>query len=147
MPRYKPCDQGRQFVALDLSEQLRAGSFEYALNYLIDHELDLFEVEARYKNEEQGAVAYDPRVLLKIVLLAYSRGIISSRGMEASLLSRRAVHGDLGQSSAALQHVVELREQPRPDDPTNGFFDSFVRRQGGCDGMLAAAEFGRGGEL
>ena len=31
-----------------------------------------------------GAWAYDPRVLLKIVLLAYSRGIISSRGMEAA---------------------------------------------------------------
>jgi transposase len=84
MPRYKPNDQGLQLLAVDLSVQLRAGSFEYALNYLIDHEIDLSEVEARYKNDEQGAVAYDPRVLLKIVLLAYSRGIISSRGMEAA---------------------------------------------------------------
>ena len=33
---------------------------------------------------DEGAWAYDPRVLLKIVLLAYSRGIISSRGMEAA---------------------------------------------------------------
>ena len=84
MPRYKVNDQGWQFLAVDLSVQLRPGSFEYALNYLIDRELDMSAIEARYKNEEQGAAAYDPRVLLKIVLLAYSRGIISSRGMQAA---------------------------------------------------------------
>ena len=35
--------------------------------------------EARYKNDEVGAPAYDPAILLKIVLYAYSRGITSSR--------------------------------------------------------------------
>jgi transposase len=84
MPRFKPTHYGRQFLAVDLSSQLHAGSFEYALHHLIEREIDLEEIEARYKNEYEGAVAYDPRVLLKIVLLAYSRGIISSRGMEAA---------------------------------------------------------------
>jgi len=84
MPRFKPVDHGLQFLAVDLSLQLHPGSFEYALHHLIEHEIDLSEIEARYKNEEQGAVAYDPRVLLKIVLLSYSRGIISSRNMEAA---------------------------------------------------------------
>ncbi len=36
----------------------------------------------RYVNDETGAPAYDPAVMLKIVLLAYSRGIISSRAIE-----------------------------------------------------------------
>jgi transposase len=84
MPRFKAYDQGLQFLAVDLSLQLHPGSFEYALHHLIEHEIDLSEIEARYKNEEQGAWAYDPRVLLKIVLLAYARGIISSRSMEAA---------------------------------------------------------------
>jgi transposase len=84
MPRYRASVQGWQFLAVDLSVQLRAGTFEYALNHLIDRELDLSEIEARYKNDEQGALAHDPRVLLKIVPLAYSRGIISSREMEAA---------------------------------------------------------------
>jgi transposase len=84
MPRFKAVDHGLQFLAIDLSQQLHPGSFEYALHYLIEHEIDLSEIEARYKNDEQGAWAYDPRVLLKIVLLAYSRGIISSRSMEAA---------------------------------------------------------------
>jgi transposase len=83
-PRFKPADYGRQFLAVDLSQQLHPGSFEYALHYLIKHEVNLEDIEARYKNAYEGAVAYDPRVLLKIVLLAYSRGIISSRGMEAA---------------------------------------------------------------
>jgi transposase len=84
MPRFKPVDHGLQFLAVDLSLQLHPGSFEYALHHLIEHEIDLSEIEARYANEEVGAWAYDPRVLLKIVLLAYSRGIVSSRSMEAA---------------------------------------------------------------
>jgi len=83
-PRFKPVDYGRQFLAVDLSQQLHPGSFEYALHHLIEHEIKLEDIEARYKNAYEGAWAYDPRVLLKIVLLAYSRGIISSRGMEAA---------------------------------------------------------------
>ena len=84
MPRFKPVDHGLQFLAVDLSLQLHPGSFEYALHHLIEHEIDLSEIEARYKNEDEGAWAYDPRVLLEIVLLCYSRGIISSRGMQAA---------------------------------------------------------------
>ena len=84
MPRFKPVDHGLQFLAVDLSLQLHPGSFESALHHLIEHEIDLSEIEAGYKNEHEGAWAYDPRVLLKIVLLAYARGIISSRSMEAA---------------------------------------------------------------
>ena len=84
MPRFKPVERGLHLVAVDLSQQLHPGSFEHTLDYLIDHEINLKDIEARYKNEHEGAAAYDPRVLLKIVLLSYSRGIISSRGMEAA---------------------------------------------------------------
>ena len=84
MPRFKPVDHGLQFLAVDLSLQLHPGSFEYALHHLIEHEIDLTEIEARYRNEHEEACAYVPRVLLKVVLLAYSRGIISSRSMEAA---------------------------------------------------------------
>jgi hypothetical protein len=35
MPRYKASVQGWQFLAVDLSVQLRAGTFEYALNVSI----------------------------------------------------------------------------------------------------------------
>ena len=37
-----------------------------------------------YKNDIDGAPAFDPAALIKIILLAYSRGIISSRKIEAA---------------------------------------------------------------
>ena len=36
----------------------------------------------KYRNDETGRAAYDPKILLKLVLLAYSRGLISSRKIE-----------------------------------------------------------------
>jgi len=84
MPRFKLLDYSPRFLAVDLTRQLLPGTFEYALHHLLDHEIDLSAIEARYSNDEVGASAYDPRVLLKVVLLAYSRGIVSSRGIEAA---------------------------------------------------------------
>jgi len=82
MARYKPIDTSPRFIAVDLERQLLPGTFEHALNYLIDHRLDLSRFDTRYKNDLTGASAYPPAMLLKVVLFAYSRGIVSSRGIE-----------------------------------------------------------------
>ena len=82
MARYKRIDTSPRFIAVDLERQLHPGTFEHALNYLVDHELDLSRFDARYKNDLTGASAYPPAMLLKVVLFAYSRGIVSSRGIE-----------------------------------------------------------------
>jgi transposase len=84
MGRFKAVDYSPRFLPVDLSRQLIPGTFEFALHHLLEHEIDLSEVESRYCNDEVGASAYEPRILLKIVLLAYARGILSSRGMEAA---------------------------------------------------------------
>ncbi|MDD5328687.1 MAG: transposase [Sulfuricella sp.] len=84
MARFKPVHQGLKLLPVDFERQLLPGTFEHALSYLVDHELDLSELEARYRNDYQGASAYSPAVLLKIVLLAYSRGIVGSRRIEAA---------------------------------------------------------------
>ena len=83
MGRYKDIDRSLRFVAIDPVAQILPGSFEHALQLLIDEELSLSRFEARFKNEEVGAPAYAPAVLLKIVLLAYSKGIVRSREIEA----------------------------------------------------------------
>ena len=44
--------------------------------------MDVSIFEGRIKNDETGAPAYDPRILLKIVFYAYARGIISSRDIQ-----------------------------------------------------------------
>lgn len=82
MARYKDVDSGMKLLAVDLSRQLLPGTFEHALSHLIDHELDLSHFDAHYHNDERGSTAYPPTMLLKVVLFAYSQGIVSSRAME-----------------------------------------------------------------
>ncbi len=82
MARYKHIDTSPRFLAVDLDRQLLPGTFEHALCHLIDHELNLTGFDSRYRNDQSGASAYPPAMLLKIVLFAYSRGIVSSRAIE-----------------------------------------------------------------
>jgi transposase len=97
MPNFKAIETGAKFIPVDFAEQVLPGTFEYALCHLIDNELDLAPLRARVKNDGGGASAYDPAVLLKIVLLGYSRGMVSSRHMEKAcreVVLFMAVSGD-----------------------------------------------------
>jgi transposase len=66
-------------IAINFENQLQPGTFEYAVHYLVDHKLDLSSFDATFHNDDCGRPAYDPAILLKIILFAYSRGITSSR--------------------------------------------------------------------
>ena len=80
MARYKPYSYAQgKFIPVYFDKQIQPGTFEYTLHHLIDNELDLSIFNDRFKNDETGAPAYDPKILLKIILFAYSRGIVSSR--------------------------------------------------------------------
>ena len=72
-------DTNPQFLSVDLTRQLLPGTFEHALNHLLDHEVDLVHFDAQFKNDTTGAPAYPPAMLLKVVLFAYSQGIVRSR--------------------------------------------------------------------
>jgi transposase len=80
MAKYKKYsyDQDR-LLAIRFDRQILPGTFEYTLSYLIDNEIDLSIFDGRYRNDDTGAPAYDPAILLKVILFAYSRGIVSSR--------------------------------------------------------------------
>jgi transposase len=80
MARYKPYDLKQdKFIAVSYADQIVRGSFEYALNEIVEEHLDLSVFEQRYGNDDTGRLAYDPKVLLKIVLYGYSKGMVSSR--------------------------------------------------------------------
>ncbi len=99
MARYKHIDTSPRFLAVDLQQQLLPGTFEHAMNHLIDHELDLTGFDARFKNDVTGASAYPPAMLLKVVLFAYSMGIVSSRNIERACrehVTFIALSGDSG---------------------------------------------------
>jgi transposase len=80
MARYKEYDYNQgKFIPIQFDKQILEGSFEHTLHYLIDNEIDMSNFDARYQNDKTGAPAYDPAILLKIILYAYSKGITSSR--------------------------------------------------------------------
>jgi transposase len=67
---------------LSYADQIVPGSFEYAPNEIVEEHLDLTVFERRYRNDDTGRLAYDPKVMLKIVLYGYSKGMVSSRKLE-----------------------------------------------------------------
>ena len=81
MARYKPIDMSPRLLPVDLESQLVPGSFAQAVHHLVG-ELDLSSFDAHFRNDEVGASAHSPAMLLRAVLLAYSQGMVSSRAIE-----------------------------------------------------------------
>ncbi len=80
MARYQPYDVNQdKFIAVSFRDQILPGSFEQALCEIVDQHLDLSPFAKRYANDGTGRLAYDPAVLLKIVLDGYDKGLLSSR--------------------------------------------------------------------
>src|SRR5688572_8618905 len=82
MARYKAYDLNQaKLIPLSYADQVVAGSFEHALNEIVEEHLDMSVFDQRYRNDATGREAYDPRVLLKVVLYGYYKGIVSSRAL------------------------------------------------------------------
>lgn len=114
MARYKPVDRSPRFLPVVLSEQIQPGTFEFTLDHLVDNELDLTALDARFKNDETGASAYDPRVMLKIVLLGYSRGLISSRGIERACQQNVLFMAISGDTAPSYTHIAKFIRELGP---------------------------------
>jgi transposase len=118
MPNYKPIERGMMLLAVDFAEQIVPGSFEFTLNQLVDEELDLSGLDARFNNDQTDASAFDPRVILKIVLLAYSRGFISSRAIARACEQNVVFMALSGDSRPSYTHIAkfvrELGEEIKP---------------------------------
>lgn len=85
LARYKPFSHAQgKFISIYFEDQILPGTFEHILSRLIDRELNLSFFDQPYQNDETGAPAYDPGILLKVILFAYSRGITTSRKIARS---------------------------------------------------------------
>jgi transposase len=83
MAKYKPYNYDQLvMIPISLQNQLEPGTLEYTVNELVEKNIDLSVFEERYQNDETGATAINPKILLKVILFAYSRGMISSRQIE-----------------------------------------------------------------
>jgi len=83
MAKFKPCNEDQLvMLPISLQDQLVPGTLEHTLSQLVDKHIDLSVFDARYNNDDTGATAIHPKILLKVILLAYARGMISSRQIE-----------------------------------------------------------------
>jgi transposase len=83
MAKFKTYDyRQRVLLPVSLEDQLMPGTLEFAIYTLVEKRLNMSIFEGKYRNDETGRAAYDPKILLKVVLVAYSRGLVSSRKIE-----------------------------------------------------------------
>jgi len=83
MAKYKKYDYSQSLlIPVSLEDQLMPGTLEFAIHTLVERRMDMSVFDVKYQNDETGRRAYDPKVLLKVILIAYSRGLISSRQIE-----------------------------------------------------------------
>ena len=61
-------------IPVCLNEQLVRDSLEFANHTLIETCMHISVFEDKYKNDQTGRSAYNPKILLKVVLLGYAGG-------------------------------------------------------------------------
>lgn len=108
MARHKEIDRSPRFLPVVLSAQIQPGTFEFTLDWLVDSELDCSALDARFVNDATGAPAYDPRVVLKIVVLGYSRGLVSSRAIERACRENVTFIALSGDAAPSYAHIAKF---------------------------------------
>jgi transposase len=119
MANYKPdlsCQS--KFIPIDFSQQIVPGTFEYALAHIVDSHLDLSGFDNWFNNDKGGAAAYHPSVMLKVILFAYSRGMLSSRRIAnacATNITFMSLSGDVQPHYTSIaSFVARMKEQIAP---------------------------------
>jgi transposase len=119
MARYKLYDYNQMnMIPINLENQLENGTLEYAIHHIVEDHLDLSIFTNRYSNDITGRTAIDPKVLLKIVILGYSRGIISSRQLERAckqnIIFMAISCGETPDHSTIATFVSTMKEEITP---------------------------------
>lgn len=118
MAKYKPYQYDQLvLIPISLQHQLQPGTLEYTIHELVEKHIDLSVFEARYQNDDTGATAIHPKILLKLILFAYSRGMISSRQIERACAENilfmalscgyRPDHSTLAQFVSSMQKEIQ----------------------------------------
>ena len=139
MAKYKPYDYSQTvLLPVSLTDQLMPGTLEFAINTLVEERLDVSQFDKRYNNDETGRSAYDPKILLKVILLAYSRGVVHSRKIEKAckenVIFMALTCGQQPDHSTLAAFVSSMKEE------IQGLFSSVLLV---CEelGLLGGSEF------
>ena len=116
MAKYKPCNEDQMvMLPISLQDQLVPGTLEHTIHRLVEEHIDLSVFEARYHNDLTGAAALHPKILLKVILLAYAKGLISSRQIERAchenILFMALSHGYAPDHSTIAAFVSSMQNE------------------------------------
>ena len=107
--------QDNVFIPISLSGQIIEGTLEHVIQFMVDNKIDMSPFNDKIRNEFTGRPAWNPKVLLKIVLFAYSNGIITSRSIE-NLCSRNVVAMALSENSiphfTVIADFIQMKSLP-----------------------------------
>ena len=71
MAKFKPYDYNQMvMLPVCLAEQIIPNTLEHTIHTLVENRIDMSVFDSRYNNDDTGCYAYNPKVLLKVVLLA-----------------------------------------------------------------------------
>jgi len=94
MAKYKHYDYSQDvLIPVSSKDQLIPGTLEFAIHTLVETRMDTSIFDGRYSNDETGRLAYDPKILFKVILLGYTRGLTSSRNIEECLQGECDLYG------------------------------------------------------
>jgi transposase len=116
MAKYKRYDYLQSvLIPVSFEEQLMPETLEFAIHTLVETRMDMSVFDNNYQNDETGRSAYNPKILLKVVLFGYSRGLVTSRKIER----------------ACCENVtfMALSGNQRPDHSTIAAFVSSMKDQ------------------
>ena len=116
MAKFKPCNEDQLvMLPISLQDQLVPGTLAHTISQLVDKHIDLSVFDARYNNDETGAAAIHPKILLKVILLAYAMGMISSRQIERAchenIIFIALSHGYAPDHSTIAQFISSMQKE------------------------------------
>ncbi|MEZ7129033.1 transposase [Nonomuraea sp. AD125B] len=117
---FRRVDRDQQFLLpVDMREWLSDDHVVWVLLEVVEH-LDVTELEARYARGGPGRRAYDPRMLLSLLIYAYSAGVRSSRQIERLCRTDVAMRVICGLQ--VPDHTVIARFRQRHQDSVRDLF-------------------------
>ena len=119
MARYKPYDYDQALLLpVCLQDRLIPGTLEFAIHTLVESRMETSVFDSQFINDDTGRLAYDPKVLLKVVLVAYSRGMITSRRIEQACRENvtfmALACGQVPDHSTIAAFISSMRDEIQP---------------------------------
>ncbi len=115
MAKFRTCDYDQMnILPVSIDNQISPYTLEFVIHQIIE-DLDLCYFNIRYNNDKIGRKAINPKVLLKIILLGYSRGLTSSRDIEKACRENAVFMamtcGDIPDHSTISTFVSTMEEE------------------------------------